>query len=362
MKLLRTIVSSLPPAGLLVLQLSCGGGDASGPGHVATSITANSSTTLTAAPGTQVIELPSVIVRDESGAPMVGASVTFTVTSGGGSVTGGSATTNPSGIATVGSWTLGATAGQNTLSAESGSLPAVTFTANGFDPCSAATTHTLGSTSNGQLAVTDCRLADGSFVDFYAVTLPTAGTYVFDQKSTIFDTYIALLTATGSVIGVNDDADPLSGATDSRLKVIVPAGSYIIGANSFLTNKTGNYSLASAASTAPVSNCENVFVLPGITTPQSLQTTDCSTSGFFSDEYVVFLNAGQQITVQMTSSVVDSYLEIRADGSPGVLVSNNDPATMNAQVSYTATTRGFYIIAAATTTAGATGDYTLTIQ
>jgi hypothetical protein len=365
MKLLRTIVSSLLPVGLLVLQLSCGG-DASGPGHVPTSIAANSSTTLTAPPGTDVTELPSVLVLDQSGAPVVGATVTFTVTSGGGLVTGGNTTTNPSGIATVGSWTLGTTAGANTLVATTGNLPSVTFTANGSDPCANVTTHVLGSTVAGELTLADCRLPDGSFVDFYAVTIPTGGTYVFSQTSATFDTYLALLTSTDTVIGINDDFGG-TGVTDSRLKVIVPAGTYIIAANSFLAGAVGTYSLVSAASTTPVTNCEDVFVLPGITSPESLQTTDCPSNGFFSDEYVILLRAGQSITVSMTSSAVDSYLEIRADGDPAVLVSNDDidATTKNARVTYTVpalTPAGFYIIHAASKVAPATGDYTLTIQ
>ena len=369
MKLVRIPVSSLLPVGLLVLQVACGG-DASGPGHVATTIAATSSTNLTAPPGTDVTELPSVIVRDESGAPMVGAVVTFTVTSGGGTITGGAATTNPSGIATVGSWTLGTGSGANTLSAAIGSL-AVTFTANGFDPCAITTAHTLGSTSDGSLAATDCHLSDGSFVDFYAVTLPTSGTYIFNQTSTAFDTYLALLTSTGAVVGVNDDINP-GVIRDSRLKVIVLAGSYIIGANSFDAGEVGNYSLSSSASTDQVTNCEDAFVMRGISTPQSLQNTDCNTTpttpatGFAYDEYVVFLAAGQSITVAMTSSAVDSYLELRTDGGLAPVVSNDDATTTtkNAQITYTATstTAGFFIITAATKVAGVTGDYTLTVQ
>lgn len=370
MKMLRIVVSSLLPLGLLVLQSACGG-DASGPGTVATSIAANSSTTLTAPPGGAVLELPSVLVRDQSGAPVIGASVVFAVTGGGGSVTGGNATTNPSGIATVGSWTLGATSGTNTLTATTGGLPPVTFTANGFDPCATAMTHTLGTTTTGQLANTDCRLADGSFVDFYAVTLPTAGTYIFNQTSTTFDTYLAVLTSAGTVIGVNDDFGA-TGGTDSRVKVIVPAGTYLIGANSFDVNTFGNYSLFSAASADPVTNCEDVFVLPGITTLQGLQTTDCNTSGFLSDEYVVFLKSGQTITASMSSIVLDSYVEIRAintDGSQLVVAFNDDidATTKNASVTYTVpvlstATSGFYIIAAASKVAGATGDYTFVVQ
>lgn len=50
-------------------------------------------------------------------APIVGATVTFTVTDGGGSITGATTTTNAQGIATVGSWTLGPVPGPNHLTA-----------------------------------------------------------------------------------------------------------------------------------------------------------------------------------------------------------------------------------------------------
>jgi hypothetical protein len=269
-------------------------------------------------------------------------------------VTGGSATTDASGIATVGSWTLGAGSGANTVSAVTGNLPPVTFTA-----CTTAT-HTLGSTSDSQLSSTDCQLSDGTFVDFYTVTIPASGTYIFNQTSTAFDAYLAFFTSGSVLIGVNDDF----GTSDSRLKVIVPAGSYIIGALSFVPHVTGSYSLASAGSTEQVSNCEDVFVQKGISTPQSLQTTDCSTVGFYSDEYVIFMTTGQAITVGMTSSVLDSYLEIRPNGNPAVLASNDNinANTKDAQVAFTAPATGFYIIAAASKTAGTTGDYTFSIQ
>jgi hypothetical protein len=359
MKLLRTIVSALPPVGLLVLQLSCGG-DASGPGHVPTNVVANSPQTLTAPPGAAVSELPSVLVTDENGQALAGAAVTFTVTSGGGSITGGSGTTDASGIAIVGSWTLGTASPVNTLEATSGSLPPVVFTACATAP------HALGSTLNSDLSVTDCQLSDGSFVDFYTVTVPTAGTYVFDQTSGVFDTFLALLTASNVLIGTNDDIT--LNQTDSRLKAIVPAGSYIIGANSFEGNKTGNYSLMSAASTAQVTNCEDVFVLRGISTQQSLQATDCTSNpanpstGSFYDDYVIFLNKGQSVTVAMTSTTVDSYLELRPDGNAGILASNDDLASNNAQITFTVVNSGFYIITAATKVAGAMGDYTLAVQ
>jgi hypothetical protein len=63
--------------------------------------------------------LPAVRLVDADGNGIPGANVTFTVTGGGGSVTGGVATTGSDGVATVGSWSIGA--GGNTLTA---SIPA----------------------------------------------------------------------------------------------------------------------------------------------------------------------------------------------------------------------------------------------
>lgn len=63
-----------------------------------------------------VVTKPSVTVTS-NGAPAPGVTVTFTVSTGGGSVTGGTAVTDANGVATVGSWTLGATPGLNTLMA-----------------------------------------------------------------------------------------------------------------------------------------------------------------------------------------------------------------------------------------------------
>jgi adhesin/invasin len=89
--------------------------------------------------GTAVPTAPAVQVVDAAATPIAGATVTFAVVSGGGSVTGSSAVTNASGVATVGRWTLGTTVGINTLAASVGPLSR-TFTAmgNGGPPAALA--------------------------------------------------------------------------------------------------------------------------------------------------------------------------------------------------------------------------------
>ncbi|HWB34790.1 MAG TPA: Ig-like domain-containing protein, partial [Rugosimonospora sp.] len=73
--------------------------------------------------------LPSVLVLDANDAPVPGVTVTFAVTSGGGSVTGATQQTDANGIATVGGWRMGQTAGANGLSASVTGLTPLTFTA-----------------------------------------------------------------------------------------------------------------------------------------------------------------------------------------------------------------------------------------
>lgn len=347
---------------LLGIEIACGG-EASGPHHVATSIEANSSTTITAAAGSAALERPSVIVRDENGDPLGGVTVLFAVTSGDGSLTGSSVVTSSDGIATVGGWTLGATAATNTVDATVSGLSAIRFTANAGDPCAVSTSHPFGASSNGKLTLADCQVSDGSFIDFWKITVPNTGTYLINETSTTFDSYLLLLTTDLHVIAQNDNA--ALNTRNSTIKAILAAGDFLVGANSLNARETGFYTISSAPTTSPVTNCEDVFVTRGITTQQSLQGSDCTQSGLLSDDYIIFINAGQSITVTMTSTSIDPYLELFEIRTGGTQVASNDDAdgtTKNAAFTYTATNLGYFFIKARTTSAATTGAYTLTVQ
>jgi hypothetical protein len=345
---------------LAVLQFSCGGGDAAGPTGPA-AIAANSATTLSGSPGAPVQERPSVIVRDQNGTPLASISVTFAVTSGGGSLTGASAVTDASGIATVGSWTLGSVVGSNTMTATVGTLPLVVFTANSTDPCIARATHTFGTTTSGELTVEDCRLANGHYRDVFSTSVPAAGAYVFTQVAG-FDAFLVVFGADGFAVGANDDQDLSS--QNSRVKIFLPSGSARLGATTYAAGVTGTYTVSSAATSATVVGCEEVFVTRGLTTTQNLESTDCAFQGFFSDDMVMYFRAGQAVTVTMTSGAFDTSLEIW-DQATFLRVAHNDDmdsTTDNSQLVFTASADGFFWIVPTTTVAGATGAYTLTIQ
>ncbi|MDQ3516471.1 MAG: Ig-like domain-containing protein, partial [Gemmatimonadota bacterium] len=101
------------------------------PPPVAASIAVNAGNGQSARVNTPVSQPPSVIVKDAAGDPVAGVTVIFAVTQGGGSVTGATQITNVAGIATVGAWVMGPTAGPQALTATSGTLAGspVTFTA-----------------------------------------------------------------------------------------------------------------------------------------------------------------------------------------------------------------------------------------
>jgi hypothetical protein len=65
--------------------------------------------------GSAVPVVPTVVVRDSAGRPLAGLAVTFEVAEGGGSVGTASTTTNASGVASPGSWTLGPAGATNRL-------------------------------------------------------------------------------------------------------------------------------------------------------------------------------------------------------------------------------------------------------
>jgi hypothetical protein len=327
-------------------------------------VTATSPTTQTAQVGTAVGSPPAVRVNDQTGQPVAGVPVTFAVTAGGGTLVGANATTNAQGIATVTSWTLGAMAGQNTVTATVAGLAPVTFNATGAvagsDPCDTATNYTLGSTVNGSLAATDCHLTTGEYVDFYGVTLTTAQALSFNMTSATLDSWLEMYDAAGNLVAVNDDV--AADDVDATVRVFAPSGNYFLGASTANTNATGAYQLSSAALAGNV-NCQENWIVPGVIIPGTIAATDCNFSGYLADEYIVVLSPGQTLTVKLESGDFDAYLELY-DLDFNLIEDDDDGAGgTNSLLTYTYNGTGItaVFIDATTFDPGETGSYSLTV-
>jgi hypothetical protein len=304
---------------------------------------------------------PSVRVEDRYGNPVPGAPVTFAVTAGGGSVTGGSTATNAAGLASVGSWTLGATAGTNTLTATVAGAGSVTFTATTTDPCTVLTPLSLGGTLNGALTTVDCRL-NSFYYDFYSLVVPSATALRITQSGS-FDTYIELLLQ-GKLVAENDDEDP-GVLQNSILKALVLPATYVVGATSFDVNVTGTYSVTASTTSSNVAGCEEVWILRGVTTQQTLSSADCvdSDGPNYADAFFIRLEANVPVTFDMTSTVLNPLL-ILYNSNFDPVASNNDRATgvTDARLTVTPTVTGIYLIAAWAFGANESGAYTLSVS
>jgi alpha-tubulin suppressor-like RCC1 family protein len=199
MNALRSLYRCAVGAGLILLA-SCGldnGGVE--PPPAATRISMTDGNNQAAAPGTAVATPPSVTVTDANDDPVSGVAVTFAVALGGGSISGPNQTTNSSGIATVGSWTLGPAPGTNTLTATAPGLSGspVTFTA-----VAGGVTVTGVSPSSGPLAGGTSVMITGT--NFAEVTSVTIGGVELGNRTVVSSTEITGTTPAGASLGPKD--------------------------------------------------------------------------------------------------------------------------------------------------------------
>jgi hypothetical protein len=169
---------------------------------------------------------PRVRVTDSGGNPLSGIPVTFTVASGGGSITGDMVVTDVDGFARVGSWQLGTVAGANTLDAAVAGGISTTVTATGVPgPASAphstlsVTAHASGdSTVVATLTVRDAwgnvRTAGG---DSPLVTGPLGAAAVTDQGDGTYESLVALEASSlwEVLIPLVSELDPMLGTEEN---------------------------------------------------------------------------------------------------------------------------------------------------
>ncbi len=112
---------------LATMLAACSSSGSTGP-QVATSLRKVSGDLQMGAAGIDLTNPLVVQVKDQSGQPMAGVTVTWAVTAGGGSVSRSSTVTDATGVAQV-TWTLGSSIGSGAVTAIAAGLPPVTFTA-----------------------------------------------------------------------------------------------------------------------------------------------------------------------------------------------------------------------------------------
>jgi alpha-tubulin suppressor-like RCC1 family protein len=277
----------------------------------------------TAAPGTAVAIPPSVRVTGSTGAALPGVEVIFAVQSGGGSLTGATALTNGSGIATLGSWTLGAAAGANTLTATVSSANVtgnpVTFTATGQVVSPVITWAGTVSTDWSNLANWSPAQVPGAGDD---VTIPsgtphdpalTAGAFTRDltvqSPATLtlgtFNLQVAgNLTANGQInssagiVTLSGGGNTLSGVVNAD---VIVAGTYVLGGNLAL-GSSGSLSIVGVGSNLALSTFTATVAGSFATSVSGILTQNQAASQLLVSGNVSF-NGGSEVG-QITAGVL----------------------------------------------------------
>ncbi|MEP7327020.1 MAG: Ig-like domain-containing protein [Gemmatimonadota bacterium] len=209
---------------LLGVALSCKADLKTGPDMGPVQIRADRGNSQSAMVGTPVANPVTVLVTNELNQPVINVLVTFAVTGGGGSLGGNTAPTGLDGIATLPGWTLGTTAGANTLSATAAGLERhpITLTATGTPDAPALLTEVVPLPPTVQ----DAKLFS-----------PQPGIEVTDQFGNVVSGSGLSITATlvagnGALLGtatVPVDVDGIAHFTD--LSLVGPIGTYTVAFN-----------------------------------------------------------------------------------------------------------------------------------
>jgi len=240
---------------------------------------------------------------------------------------------------------------------------------NAGDPCLEDTPITLGQTLNGNLAAGDCLLDDGTYIDFYSFSGTAGQPISVSMNSGVFDTYLYLFDDAGDIIDDNDDTGTVG--TNSRIPVdggvitLPYTGEYFIGANSYEPD-TGSYSVSLNTDAA----CTATAISYNQTVNGNLATSDCAVNiggdPFYTDLYTFSGTAGQQISIAMNSSAVDSYLVLHTPSGDGSLDDDEGGGSPNARIPagsglFTLPETGTYTIEASSFNPFEVGAYTLVL-
>jgi hypothetical protein len=221
---------------------------ATGLAGAATQIAVNAGNGQSATVGTAVATPPSVIVKDANGNPVSGTSVTFAIATGNGTVSGGSATTGANGIASAGGWTLGTTAGTNTLTATCTGLlgSPLMFTATGTSATSTLTITSISPTSAVNTGWQTIEIVGTGFSGSTANLKRTGYTTITGVATASTDT-ITTVNRNFNLIGVN---------TGTWTLVLMNSD----GANVTASFTVNNATTATVTSISPISGVVNTSV------------------------------------------------------------------------------------------------------
>lgn len=201
------------------------------------------------------------------------------------------------------------------------------------------------------------------YVDDFELSGLTAGKQVtIDLISADFDTYLYLINADSvEIIQENDDGGIIS-RTNSRLSFTVQeAVNYVIRVSSWGEMDTGSYNLGTT-DFIPLATIQVPEILTGMLSESdpTIPKTPEGDTHYINEYKLVRLTAGQQVTIDLTSSDFDTYLYLINAGSGEIIQEDDDGGSgRNSSLTFTIQQRVNYIIRVSSFGEMETGAYSL---
>ncbi len=224
--------------------------------------------------------------------------------------------------------------------------------------CDVTTPIAVAQTVNGALINTDCKLADDTYADKFALTLTEATPLRVQMNSSGVDAFLIVQDAvSGFIVAENDDG---AGDTNARIEQVFPAGRYVIVANTFEANQIGDYSL-SVTRANPACLTSTPIATPSSVNGNLTAATCVLADSSYADRYSLTVASATVLTATMRSDSVDSYLFIESDAGVSSGRNDNGGGGTDARV-ITNLDPGTYIIYANSAGPRDTGPYALTLS
>jgi hypothetical protein len=215
----------------------------------------------------------------------------------------------------------------------------------------------------GSLAAGDRQLGTGEYYDTYTFEGQPGQHARLDVSSTQFDTYLILVDPSDEH-QENDDAEGLPGHSVIETE-ITDVGTYTVGVTSYKPGEGGAYELSmelGAASPRAAQRDVVTLALGGGTSGRLESGDQQLESGEWGDVYVFEGTEGTSISVELTSSEFDPYLQVQTPSGEKIDNDDYEGSRNRSRVDLTLRESGRYRVLATSYQAGETGGYQLSLS
>lgn len=228
----------------------------------------------------------------------------------------------------------------------------------------AATAESINQQIGGTLTVGDNNYTAGEYVDSYTFEGRPGQSVTIDLQSDEFDTFLILRSPNGEQ-EFNDDFNSTSRSLiETQLS---DSGTYEVLVTSYAVNETGTYSLQisdmGTSSYETVASRDVINLNIGESIQGTLEQGDSlSDENEFQDSYIFTANAGDAVTIDLTSTAFDTYLSLLTPSGESIENDDYQNSTDQSLLQLTLQESGRFRVITSSYASNETGNYRLSLR